>query len=194
MSVFSSTALGGSGGYGSTGYGGNIDWGSIGGGVGALAGLGLQAFGASQSYEASKEKAEASQHIAQLEMQRDMVRQQAMHAQARRQSIEQVRQGQQRASMNLAAGVNQGAQFGSGVAAGQGNVTSETNWNIGGINQNVMFGDTMFGINSQINQQKQQIASAESKAAYGSGLSSLGGDLGKSIGPIMNLLPTLLAL
>lgn len=182
----------GDSGPGSSSFG--IDSGSAVGGIAGLAGLGLQAFGASKSYSAAKDKAAASQQITQLEMQQDMVRQQAMHSQARRQSIEQVRRGQQMSAMNLAAGVEQGAQFGSGVAAGQGNATSETNWNIQGINQNVMFGDTMFGLNSQINQQKQQIASAESKAAYGAGLSSLGGDIGKAIGPLMNLAPTLLAL
>lgn len=164
--------------------------GTIAGGFGALAGLGLSAVGAFDQYGAAKQTAAASAQTAQLEMQQNAVRQQAMHVASRRQSMQTLRQAQQAQAQNLASATSQGAQFGSGLAGGQASASGQAGNNLLGINQNLEAGDKMFALSSQIDQQKIAMANAQSQSAFGGALGGLGGDLSKAIGPMMNLAMT----
>lgn len=150
-------------------------------------GLGMSLFGGSGQAEAAKKTAQAKKNIAGLEMQQDAVRKQAMEMSANRQQMEVLRNSQRARSLALNSATSQGAQFGSGLQGGFGQVQGAANWNNLGITQNLQSGQQMFGLNSQINQQKMNISDYESSAATSAGISKMGGTLMSSFGPIKNL-------
>lgn len=143
----------------------------------SLGGLGLSIFGGVSKTEASKRQAEISMQIAGQEMKQDAVRRQAMELSARRQQIEVLRNAQRARSLALNNATSQGAQFGSGLQGGLGQIQGATNWNIGGIRQNLGFGEQMFDLNNSISQLKIQMAQAGGQAATAQGISNLGTSL-----------------
>lgn len=155
-------------------------------------GLGMSLFGGMKSTEAAKAKAAAEQQISGLEIQQDEVRKRAMELSANRQQIEVLRNAQRARSLALSNSTSQGAQFGSGLSGGYGQIAGAANWNNTGIQQNLGFGEQMFQLNSMINQQKMSISGSASDAATGAGLSSMGKSLMGSFGPIKNLSETYL--
>lgn len=150
-------------------------------------GIGMSIFGGSGQAEAAKQAAAAKQRIAGLEMQQDAVRRQAMELSANRQQMEVLRNAQRARSLALNNATSQGAQFGSGLQGGYGQISGAAGWNNLGITQNLNLGEQMFDLNSQINQQKQNIASSESSSATYGGIKSIGNTLSGSFGPIKNL-------
>lgn len=160
-------------------------------GAGAL-GLGMSIFGAVQGTEAAKAKSEAEMKIAGFEQQADNIRRRAMEVSAQRQQIEVLRNAQRARSVALNNATTQGAQFGSGLQGGYGQITGAANWNISGINQSLGFGEQMFNTNALINQQKMSIASSDSSAATAAGIGSIGKTLLGNYTPIKNLSDTAL--
>lgn len=152
-----------------------------------VAGLGLSIFGGMGQSDAAAKKAQAEREIAGLEQKQDLVRKQAMEISARRQQMEVLRNQQRARSLALQNATTQGAQGGSGLQGGYGQIGGQSNVNLLGINQNLMAGQQMFGLNAQIGAQKMNISSAESQSATSAGLSKLGGSLMSSFGPIKNL-------
>jgi hypothetical protein len=150
----------------------------------AVAGIGLSAAGAYSSYQGAKGQAEASKQMAAIEMQQEKVRMQAMELSARRQQMEVVRNQQRARSLALTVANSQGAQFGSGLSGGYGQIAGQTGVNLLGISQNLGFGEQMFALNNQLSQTKMQYADAGSQMALGSGLSSLGGTLLNNMEPL----------
>ena len=169
--------------------------------AGGIAGIGLGIAGMSEQnqgnsiqLQAAKQKADAEKQIANLEIQQDAVRQKAMEISARRQSMETLRNQQRARAMALTNASSQGAQFGSGLAGGYGQISGQSGVNLLGVSQALGAGQQMFGLNNQINQQKMGIADASTLAAQGAsqiatgqGLSKLGSSLSGSFGPIKNL-------
>lgn len=158
------------------------DWTGFGGAAGSLAGAGLQAFGTMQQVGAAKQEAGISRNIAGLEQQQNAQRAQAMELTARRSQMEVLRSNQMARSMAVNNATNQGAQFGSGLQGGLGQISGASGTNLLGINQNLGIGRSLFSLSNQISTQKMAMADAQSQAASGQGLSSLGGVLGKSGG------------
>jgi hypothetical protein len=152
-----------------------------------VAGLGLSIFGGSQQVSAASQKASAEKAIASYETQQDEIRRRAMELSAHRQQIEVLRNAQRARSLALNNATSQGAQFGSGLQGGYGQIAGAANWNNAGIQQNLGFGEQMFDINKQINAQKMNISDAGSLSATGAGMSKLGGSLMSSFNPIKNL-------
>lgn len=152
-----------------------------------VAGIGLSIAGGIGSASAASQKAEAERAIAGLETKQDQVRKQAMEISARRQQMEVLRNQQRARSLALNNATSQGAQFGSGLQGGYGQVAGQSGVNLLGISQGLQSGQQMFGLNQQVNQQKMNIASSESSAATSAGLSKLGGGLLNSFQPIKNL-------
>jgi hypothetical protein len=144
------------------------------GGVGALVGLGASIFGTMEGVSAAKGEAQTSQNIAQLQIQENQQRQLAMESAARREKIENARQTQLALAKNLSSATNQGAQFGSGLAGGQAQATSAGAFQQAGINTQLGIGEKMFGLDTQIDQQKIQMAKYQSDAASAQGTSSIG--------------------
>lgn len=157
------------------------------GGIG-LVGLAGGIAGALETSAGAKQKAEAQKAIFQLEQQADAQRRNAMEIAARRQQLQTVRTAQTARAAALSAAVGQGAQFSSSAQGGQQGVTSQGNYANLGVSQNLLTGEKLFDINSEIGGAKLTEANAETKMAEGSGISSLFGSLGKSAGAFGNLL------
>lgn len=177
--------LGGFAGFGVSAATGN--W--IGAGIAAV-GLGMSLFGGMNQASASKEYAEKSYAVqSQISANENLVnnqRETAMQLNARRNSLEQFRNTQRMASRATAAATFQGAQFGSGLAGGLGQVTAQGAYNTQGLNQNLEIGENIFGLDRTISGEKLQLAKLQSDfgvtSATNQGLSSLGGSL-MSAGP-----------
>jgi hypothetical protein len=147
-------------------------------GVGlALGGIGLSLFGGMSKASSAGEMAGVQQKMTQIEMQQDTVRQRAMELSARRQHIEVLRNAQRARSLALNAATTQGAQSGSGLQGGYGQIQGAANWNIAGINQNLDFGEQMFGLNQILSQQKIEMARLQGQSATAGAYQSLGGTL-----------------
>lgn len=147
------------------------------GAAAGIAGLGLSIFGGIQKSQAADATYAAQSQITRLEQQQDAVRRKAMEVSARRQQIEALRNQQRAQSLALNNATSQGAQFGSGLQGGYGQIAGQTNWNLSGIGQNLASGGQMFDLNSQIGDQKLAMARAGSMSATATGMSSLGGSL-----------------
>lgn len=151
--------------------------------AGSVIGTGMQVLGASKAAEANKQ-------IAQLEMQQAEQQKKAMELDARRRQLQQIRQAQQARSMALTAATAQGATQSSGLEGAYGQISGGVGTNLLGINQNLEIGRTLFGLSSQIDQQKMSLADAQSLSAFGSGLTSLGGSVMTNLGAINRLQTT----
>lgn len=162
-------------------------FGPIGAGIGAAVGLGFGLFGAISGAHAQNQISQAQSQEAQLEAQQNNVRQQAMELSANRSRMELVRNSQRARALALNSATGQGAQFGSGLQGGYGQISGMSGTNLVGINQNTQLGEQMFGLSDQINQQKLRISQLGGQAATAQGFSSLGKSLGASLGPFANL-------
>src|SRR5258708_35469573 len=94
-------------------------------GASAVFGLGMSLFGTEKSSSAASHEAQITGNIANLQIQENAVRQQAMEMSGRREKIEIARNTQIASARALAGATNQGAQFGSGIAGGQAQVQGE---------------------------------------------------------------------
>lgn len=167
----------------------------------SLVGLGMSFFGNKKKSDATaamagvaQNQANASMEIANLDKQVNAQRQQQMVLTANRQQLQVIRNSQLARSMALTSASGQGAQFGSGLAGGYGQISGDTNTNLLGIHQNLAIGQNIFGLDNKIDDQKillaqygADMAKLQGKAAAGAGLASLGGDVGKAAGPLGSL-------
>lgn len=150
-------------------------------------GLGMQIFGGVSSASNAKAQASVSQDEARQEQAINDQKQQAMELDARRKSLEQMRQTQQAQSLATTRATSQGAQFGSGLQGGLAEVTDQGAFNLQGINQSLQIGRNIAGYNQNITNDKIQMASLGSQEATDKGIMSLGGSL-MSAGPTIGKL------
>lgn len=163
--------------------------------ISGIAGLGMSIMGGVDKAAASKQYAQqmtaAETSKIQLEQQQEGVRQQAMDVSARRQNMEVLRNAQRARALGLNAATNQGAQFGSGLQGGYGQISGASNTNLAGIQGSLDLGNQMFGLNNQISQQKIAMAQAQgqyqSSSATAQGMSSLGSGLLGASSSLKNL-------
>ena len=153
----------------------------------AVAGVGLQAYGSIQSAHAAAENRTASQNIAADQQRQEALRQQQMELDNQRRQREAIRVQQRARSTALTAATSQGAQFGSGLSGGYGQISGQSNENMLGLSQSLALGRANFGLSSDISQNRISQANAGYDASMGSGLSSLGGGLVSSLGSIGRL-------
>lgn len=164
---------------------------NIQGGVGAgagLAGLGLEIFGAVSGSSAASSSAHSGMAIAGLEQQENAKRQQAMQIVARRQQLQVIRTNQMAQAQARAAATNQGAQFGSGLQGGLSGIEAQSASNLQGINQQLDIGNSIFGLDAKISQQKMAQYQSQSDQATASGIGAIGGALLKAAPTIASLL------
>lgn len=147
-------------------------------------GLGLQIFGGFGAAHNAKQASYYNKQIAAEEMKLNQVKQQKMELEGRRMQLESVRNNQKARALAEASAVNQGAQFGSGLQGGLGEIQGNTLTNMEGVNFGLQFGRQMAGINDTISGYKQQLADVQSEQAANQGLMSLGGSLMKA-GPLV---------
>jgi len=120
---------------------------------------------------------EVNQQIAIDEGQINEQKRKAMELSGRRQQLEVMRNNQRLRAQATNAATNQGAQFGSGLQGGLAQIEDQSFFNLQGINQNLEIGRNVFGINADISQKKQQLASLGGDLATDQAIGSLGGAL-----------------
>lgn len=153
----------------------------------SLTGLGMSLFGSDKAVGVAKQEAGVSSEIAGLEGQVNAQRQQQMVLQSNRQQLQTIRQSQIARSMALTSATNQGAQFGTGLQGGLGQIQGDTDTNLLNNNQNLQIGQNIFGIDSQISQKRMQLAALGGNMASAQGYSALGGGIMKGAGAIGQL-------
>lgn len=92
------------------------------------------------------------------EQQIEAQRMKAMQLDARRRQMEVIRNQQRYRAVGLTNATAQGAQFGSGLQGGYGQISGQSGVNLLGIQQNLQIGQDIFGLNQAITGQKQQYA------------------------------------
>jgi hypothetical protein len=153
----------------------------------SIVGLGIQAFGGFSAAGNAHKAAAINQGIAQDEQEINEQKRQQMELQARRMQTEQFRNIQRLRSQATASAVSQGANTGSGLQGGLGQISDEGLTNTLGIRQNLQIGENIFAQNSDISNKKIQLAGVQSDMATDQAWSSLGGALVKDAGMIGGL-------
>jgi len=151
-------------------------------GLGAIVG-GIGAYGQSQ---AAQGISQSSQNIAQLQMQQNKVQWNQAQLTSRRNSMQELRNAQQARSYAQSSATNQGAQFGSGLQGGYGQIAGQAGTNLLGINQNLKLGEQAYNINQGISTQEMNIAKYQGQASMWAGLGSIGGGLSGLGGSLTN--------
>ena len=154
-------------------------------GLGLLS-IGSSIFGGITGADTSKRQAELQTQYANDMYQQDLkvnaIRRQAMELSASRQQMEIMRNMQRARALALNNATNQGAQFGTGLQGGYGQISGQSNVNALGVQQNLMQGRDMFDLNEQTGQIKynyqSQLAALGSEAATNQGLASMGMAIG----------------
>lgn len=153
----------------------------------AAGGIALQAFGSKEASDASSKYYQGEQNIAGLEMKVNDQRKAAMEVDARRRQLEVVRNNQRARSMAQTTATNQGAQFGTGLQGAYGGISGQSETNLLGVNQNLEIGRNIFGLDTQISQQRIANAGYESQINTDKATANFGGMLTNSAGTINKL-------
>lgn len=153
----------------------------------AGAALGLAAYGAYQQYEGAEAQYAAQQRVTAAEMRNEEVRRKAMELEAKRRTMETIRNQQRARSIALSNANAQGAIMGSGLQGGYGQISGMTGDVLQGIFGNLALGNQTFANNQAISLGRLDMAAAQTQMSQGQGLSSLGGS-------IINVLPQTAAL
>lgn len=149
--------------------------GLIGGLVLGLVGTGIQVAAAKKQQEAQKQALNAAQ-------QAELIRQQAMEADATRRRREVVRQGIIQRAQAQSATTSAGAESGSALGGAYGQVGNVVGTSIGGIEVNRSAGEALFSANRDMLEARKSEADAGFMSGLGQGISSLGGAFGRTLG------------
>jgi hypothetical protein len=152
-----------------------------------IGGAAVSAFEGMKSAGISSQISGLSQNEIGLEGQVNNQKYQAMELSSRRQQTETMRNAQRQRSQATAAATSDGAQFGSGLQGGLAGVTDQSLFNAQGVNQNTQIGQSIFGLDAGISNDKSQIAGLQGQQATDQGIASLGGALTSSAGTIGKL-------
>lgn len=163
--------------------------GGLGGGAGSVGnpvalaaagvGIGLSIYSGLKEAGIQQQEAKVSEEIGADEQAINTQRQILANFTYERQKTEALRKVQQGRSLARAAGTQAGAYGGagatsSGVSGGEAQATAEGAFNIQGIDTNQLISSNIYGITSDINQKKIQMAQLGGEAAGYAGLGSIG--------------------
>lgn len=154
-----------------------------------VGGVGMQAYGASQSSKAAKQQAQAAAAVAAQEKIQNELRLKNMQLEASRRQRETIRTNQRARSMSLATATAQGAAGpgSSGLQGAYGQTSGATNNSLLGIEQSLELAQLTAQSNDLISAQRVNQANASSLAATGAGWSSLGGSVVSAAGSMGRL-------
>lgn len=150
----------------------------------AVAGIGVSAYGVSKQQKAIKQQQAAQEESIRIQQETEQLRQRQMNLDAMRKQREIVRAGISARGLALATATAQGAARGSGLQGGYGQISGRTNVNMLGVSQNQEIGNAMFSNNRDLLSSYRASAAAQSSAALGAGLTSLGGQITANAGSI----------
>jgi hypothetical protein len=153
----------------------------------ALIGLGVSAAGAIGSASNASDQAAIQGNIASAQGKIQEQQAKAMELDARRKQLEVFRNTQRARAVSLSNATNQGAQLGSGLQGGYGQISGESNSNLLGIFQGLQTGRVLSGLNQQISGYNGQLSQTYADAAMYQGMTSLGGAMIQGAGTIGNL-------
>lgn len=119
----------------------------------------------------------ATQQASKAQERAERARESAMNLDARRRQRQILREAQVARATALSNATSQGAQGGSGLQGAYGQVSGEANTASVGVEQNRQLGSEIFAAN-------RQYASAQSTAAFGGALQSVGGQILQNRGAI----------
>jgi len=139
-----------------------------------MLGLGLSIAGTVMGTSAANQAAGVSQNISGLELKVNEQRKNAMEVDARRRQLDVVRNNQRARSMAQTSATSQGSQLGSGLQGAYGQIGGQAGFNLQGINQNLEIGRNIFGLDTQISQNKITMAGLQGQEATASGVSAIG--------------------
>jgi len=154
-----------------------------------IAGIGLAAgvVGAGTQLYGSMQQAEAQKKSFALSQQAESARKRAMDLDSQRKSFSIIREQQMARAQALANATSGGAQFGSGLQGGYGQVAGSSGNNFQAQQNSQEAGDQMFAINAAKGNSDANAAAAGSMASLGSGISSLGNMFVKDSGTIAKI-------
>lgn len=115
---------------------------------------GINIRGAELSVQGAERSQAINKEILGLERRVERQRFQAMNLDARRRSLEILRLQQRARSQALSVATAQGAGQGSGLQGAYGGISGQTGVNYLGVQQNLQIGRNIFGLNSQITDQR----------------------------------------
>lgn len=153
----------------------------------AAGGIALQLFGAQQQHQAATRQNDIQQNIVKDQQAIETEKFNFMQVDARRRQLEVFRNVQRAKSLALTNATSKGAQFGSGLQGGYGQIEGEAGTQLTAISQNLASGERMYNINTDISGQKGLLAQAGLQSSTGAGLSSLGGSIVNNLGTISRL-------
>lgn len=152
-----------------------------------LAGLAASVAGTIGATSTASQVSGIEQQNAGLEMQVNTQRKNAMEIDARRRQLDVVRNNQRARSMSETTATSEGAQMGSGLQGAYGQIAGQSGFNLQGVNQNLEIGRNIFGLDTQISQNKIQLAGLQGQQATDQGIATLGGDLTRSASSLSNI-------
>lgn len=141
----------------------------------SVAGTGLQIYGQAQAAKAQREQVQAFRRAEEL-------RKKQMNLDAARRRREIIRQGIIARGLAINNAANQGATASSGLLGGLFQIGGQARRAITQTNQNQIIGGGIFDANIQGGNAQIREANAGTIAAFGSGLSSLGGTAINNLG------------
>lgn len=155
--------------------------------IALIGSLVLGAAGTGVQFAASQQAAEAQKKQIKAHMQAEEVRRRSMQLEATRKRRDIVRQSLLARAQATAQATAQGAQHGSTLPGAQSAIAGQAAYNVQGVNQAETLGGYIFDANRDALSANMDMADAQSLAAIGGGLSSLGGSIMKQLGPIGRL-------
>lgn len=150
----------------------------------AAGGMVMSLMGSMQSSAASNDYYNNQKDIGKQELNINNEKRKAMEIDARRRTLEMVRNNQKARSLAQTSATAQGSQFGSGLQGAYGGIAGQSETNVVGVNQNLEIGRNIFGFDTQISQDRIADAGFQSQMNQGQGMSSLGGSLMNSSGKL----------
>lgn len=153
----------------------------------ALAGVAIAGAGMIGGAETASQQAGVNKQIAQQQAAIQKQQAMAMELDARRKQLEVFRNAQRARSISLSNATNQGAQFGSGLQGGYGQIGGDANTSLLGINQGLQTGRAISAINQNISGLNGQLSQLSGDASLYSGLTSFGSSLVGNASGISNL-------
>jgi hypothetical protein len=143
------------------------------------AGAAVSAVAAYGGYQTAQAESRASQNIAQLQQQAQVINYVGGQLSIRRNQLQEIRNEQQARSLALTTANAQGSSRGnsSALTGAYGNIFGEAGNTLLSLNQNRSLSEKMFSVNQSIGAQEQSLAKYQGQAAMWGGLGQIGGGL-----------------
>jgi len=152
-----------------------------------IGGLALTAIGTGLQFKAAQDSAEAQKEQIRAQQRAEQTRKQGLEIESNRKRREFIRNSIIARSQALSNATARGAAESSALPGAFGQITGQTAFNVAGANIQEGLGEELFAANQQGLGGKMQEAQAGALGATGQGISSLGGALGRNIGPVNRL-------